>query len=280
MFGIYNRGFMKIFHVFCMVVFVSSCATRIGSKCPAPLEYRKKSVVSIMKNAKETVARPSEKKAVVFSVFGSKKRYTHGMLENIEIVKDLYPGWDTVVFLDEDTVPKEVVEEAKRRGAVVYVDKGYNHAAVRFFAADKDYDRFISRDADSRIYPREVAAVADWMKNDWAILHNMRDANNQVNPMLAGMWGAKVKPLKEKLRLHNNGEDNMEKLYNDFIGDKKAVYGDDELFLKDVVLKAVGEDYFLTHESFRCDAFKNSRGFPIPRGIAGVHIGGIRNFEE
>lgn len=257
-----------------------SCATRFQTQCEAPAAYRYKPVATILKEAKQTVSRPGEKRAIVFSVYGSIRKYTIGLLENIEIAKDQYPGWDVVVFIDEDSVPKDIIEDAKRRGAVLKLGK-YRFAASRFFVADLDYDRFISRDSDSRIYPREVAAVADWMQNDWAYLHNMRDSKIQVNPVLGGMWGAVVKPLRARLAAMNNGESNIEKLYTDWINKKggKAVYGDDELFLKEVVLKAVGEDHFITHESFRCNEFLHSNGFPIPRGSAGIHIGGIREVD-
>jgi len=255
-----------------------SCATRFGGgQCKAPSEYAKMPVATIMKEAKEIVSRPGEKRAIAFCVYGSKKIYTHGVLENIEIAKDLYPGWDVVIFFDSETVPKEIIDEARTRGARVEVGP-FNSAAARFFVIDMDYDRIISRDADSRIYPREVAAVADWMKNDWAILHNMRDAKNQTNPMLAGMFGARVKQLREKLK-EAGLNSNVKSLYKEFIGDKKAVYGDDEKFLREKLLTAVGLDHFLTHESFQCDAFPHSRGFPIPRGNAGIHIGGVRNWD-
>ncbi len=272
------RNFMKlILGVF--FLFMCSCQSRFaGNHCKPPNEYRNKSVASIMKEAKEIVSNYPGKKAIAFCVYGSRKPYTYGLLENIDRAKEMYPGWDVVAFLDPETVPPEIIREAKAKGARVILSPKYKNAAVRFFVADLNYDIFISRDSDSRIYPREVAAVADWLKHDWAIIHNMRDSKNSVNPMLAGMWGARVKPLREKLHAAWKN-DNVEKLYEEYMGDRKAKYGDDELFLKDKVLKAVGEDNFLDHESFRCDEFKNSRGFPIPRGNSGVHIGGIRPFD-
>lgn len=279
--GFLREKNMKKINLLLLIGINFGCATRFeANQCPAPSEYRKKTVVSIMKEAKEIVSSPGEKRAVVFCIYGSKNRYTKGFLENIKMVHEMYPGWDVVVFLDPETVPKEIIDEAKARGAIVKADVKYHNAASRFFIADMNYDRFISRDADSRIYPREVAAVADWMKNDWAFIHNMRDSKIQVNPVLAGMWGAQIKPLRERLAANNNGVSNVEELYFKYMNGRKAEYGDDELFLKDIVLKAIGEDHFLSHESFRCDEFKNSRGFPIPRGSAGVHIGGIRNWDD
>lgn len=258
-----------------------SCATRFaGNQCKPPAEYRNTPVPTILREAKEIVSRPGEKKAITFCVYGKKKMYTYGVLENIDIAKDLYPTWDVVIFFDSKTVPQDIIDKAKEKGAKVFVGPQYANASSRFFVADMDYDRFISRDADSRIYPREVAAVADWMKEDWAILHGMHDKEGDFDPLLAGMFGALIKPLREKLKANTpTHEDNMQKLYEHYIGDRKAVYGDDQIFLKDVVLKAVGLDHFMTHESYKCQLYPHSRGFPIPRGTAGVHIGGVRNWD-
>ena len=275
MYGIFEMRASLLFIV-CMTW---SCATRYEKNCEAPAEYRKKSVATILKEAKAIVSRPGEKRAVVFGLYGNKKQYVKGLLENIEMAKDMYPTWDVVAFIDSATVPKEAIAEAKARGAVVKESPDYNSASARFYILDlPEYDRFIVRDADSRIYPREVAAVADWMKNDWAILHGMRDAHNHLDPLLGGMWGAVSKRLREKLELAFHSP-SMQDLYKEYIGNRKAVYGDDQIFLKEYVVKAVGPDHFLSHETFLCHAFPNSRGFPIPRGNAGVHIGAVRNVD-
>lgn len=255
------------------LILLPSCVSRIqGNTCEQPDEYKKKPVVTILKEAYEIVKRPSEKKAVVFSVYGSKKIYLEGILENISLSKEMYPSWDVLVFVHEDSVPKEFKASAEQKGAIVLANASYNHASSRFFVADLNYDRFIVRDADSRIYPREVAAVADWMKNDWAIIHGMRDAGSASDPLQAGMWGGVTKRLREKLK-EIQGNDNMEFLYYKYMGDKKEIYGDDQKFLADIIVKSVGYDAFMSHESSQCHAFPKSRGFPIRKGVTDHHIG-------
>ncbi len=262
-----------------LFILVCSCKTRVAPEtCQAPKEYQSKSVGTIMAESRRIVARPSEKKALTFCIYGSKKPFMEGIIENFEMAKTMYPGWDVIVFADSNSVPKDYLDDLRKRGVIVYADPSYNHASARFFVADLDYDRFISRDSDSRIYPREVAAVADWMKNDWAYIHGMRDAPDATDPLLAGMWGGVTKKLREKLQEHE-GQSNMAALYVKYMGGRKAVYGDDQKFLADVVVKSVGYDRFMSHESAFCDAFPNSRGFPIPRGIGGEKIGsGFRDY--
>lgn len=266
-----------------VMFFLSSCFTRMNFYCKAPAEYQGEPVVTIMKEAKKVVEGPPARKAITFCIYGSKKKYTYGVLENIELAKDFYPGWDVVVFADSKTVPHEIIEEARKRGAKVFADPKYNHASARFFIADSgDYDLFISRDADSRIYQREVAAVADWMKNDWAILHAMHDAeNHHKKPLRAGMFGARVKELREKLKAaYPDSNGSIEALYHKYMNDKVEGYGRDEDFLEDIIYKTVGDDFYLSHESYECNFKKHSRGFPIPRGVAGGgYIGGIRSMK-
>ena len=65
----------------------------------------------------------NEKKAVTFGLFGNKKLYTLGALKNAELVPEIYPGWDAVFFVDEKTVPVEIIDGLKERGAIVITNK-------------------------------------------------------------------------------------------------------------------------------------------------------------
>jgi hypothetical protein len=59
----------------------------------------------------------------------------------------------------------------------------------RFLVADDDsVDRFIVRDADSRLNAREAAAVLEWVQSG-SSCHIMRDHPNHVQIMNGGMWG-------------------------------------------------------------------------------------------
>jgi hypothetical protein len=266
------------------ILFLLSCSTARLSRskyCAAPTEYASKSVAQIVSESRKTVSEGKEKRALVFGLFGSKKLYTEGLMRNLGTAKDMYPNWDVVVYMDSATVPQEIIDRARAAGAVVKLSPEYHHASARFYAADlAEYDRFVVRDVDSRLMLREVAAVADWIQQDWAIVHGMRDAPAQSDPLQAGMWGARSKLLRQKL-LAKKGKSSMEELYKDFIGDQKEVYGDDQRFLKDIILPSVGEEAFLSHESLECNAFKHSRGFPIIRSPSSASIGyGFRELDK
>ena len=54
---------------------------------------------------------------------------------------------------------------------------------------DPTVDRFLSRDSDSLILNREVAAVMQWLSKSEATFHIMRDHADHCNEILAGKYG-------------------------------------------------------------------------------------------
>ena len=63
---------------------------------------------------------------------------------------------------------------------------------VRFFPTlDPQVSIFISRDLDSRITAREVAAVTEWLQSGKP-LHSMRDHPSHDIPLLGAAWGARL----------------------------------------------------------------------------------------
>lgn len=56
---------------------------------------------------------------------------------------------------------------------------------------DPTVDIFLSRDLDSIVNEREVAAVKEWLTSSDQIFHGMRDNPAHRWEVLGGMWGAK-----------------------------------------------------------------------------------------
>lgn len=257
---------MKILLRLSSIFLLCSCAT-MQKKCENP-DYKGKTVPEVLAHTKEVI-NTSEKKAVVFGLYGTIPKYIKGTIRNVKLVKALYKSWDPVVFVDSGTVTPAVIKELRSLGAIVFDSPDYKRAAARFFIIDKpEYERFVSRDVDSRINWREVAAVGDWMESGY-ILHNMKDWPTHKNPLMGGMWGGKIKEIRAKL-----GNQTVQELYLEYTKDKKEKYGIDEDFLKEVILQKVGVDNLLSHESFKCDDLPHSRGFPIPLGPGLDAIGG------
>jgi len=134
-------------------------------------------------------------KIISFSLWGNKKMYSVGAIENIKLAREIYPGWQCRFYVD-DTVPISMVNDIKREGGeikIINTKRGAFWGMFWRFMANDDplVDVFISRDCDSRLNYREKAAVDEWINSD-KYLHTMHDhyAHRSV-PILGGMWGLK-----------------------------------------------------------------------------------------
>ena len=117
-------------------------------------------------------------KIISFSLWGNLPMYTKGAIVNIELAKEIYPGW-TCRFYVNSTVEESVINEIEGKGGQI-VRITDNRGAFwgmfwRFLANDDpDMEMFISRDCDSRLNYRERVAVEEWEKSD-KCLHIMHD---------------------------------------------------------------------------------------------------------
>jgi protein O-GlcNAc transferase len=137
--------------------------------------------------------------AIAFSLYGTESRYSRGLIRNIELAHEIFPGWTVITYLG-DSVPNWVRAELAQMPSHVAV--GMRGAIEdptamlwRFLAHDIDgLEVVIFRDADSRLDKRERAAVDEWLASG-KTLHVMRDHPGHSLPMMGGMWGIRKVPM-------------------------------------------------------------------------------------
>jgi hypothetical protein len=132
------------------------------------------------------------KKAISFSLWGDKFRYTGGAIENAKLASVVYPDWDCVFFV-ASSVPKSTIEELMKFPNVKILStesKGdWTGMFWRFSLVDSgEYDYVIVRDVDSRLSFREKVAVDEWIASGKKF-HIMRDNPQHNTEILGGMWG-------------------------------------------------------------------------------------------
>lgn len=208
--------------------------------------------------------KPGKKRQVVaFTLFGSNPRYLRGALQNVLATRDLYPGW-TCRFYVDDSVDKRFLDVLVAEGAVVIRDESGNrdfrHLLTRRFqiADDPTVGRFMVRDCDSVVNPREAAAVAEWIESGLPF-HAMRDWWTHTDPMLAGLWGGIAGVFPD-----------MAGRLAGFIGDKPGSTNWDQYFLRDQVWPAI-RDHVLVHD--RCYPAYRALPFPTPTPQGREHVG-------
>lgn len=143
-------------------------------------------------NPRHYARRNGKRDTISFSLWGSNPRYLRGLLRNLLLAPDIYPGWVCRCYLD-DSVPEEFIELIDRLGGQIIMQPGgqtlRQKLCRRFGVADDPcVGHFIVRDADSVIGVREMLAVQAWLASD-AWFHCMRDWWTHTDLVLAGMWG-------------------------------------------------------------------------------------------
>ena len=208
-----------------------------------------------------------ETRVIAMALYGADDKYCEGALRNSELVDAYFPTWRLRVYADADSVPRRVLDALERNGADVRAAPfGFGAAEGMFrrfsVADDPAVDRFVVRDSDSRLNPRDAFAVAAWCESGWAV-HSVRDHPNHARYLNGGMWGA-----TKRSRVHGA----IAALAADF-SDHDS-YGADLDFLDVKVLPLVLHD-ILAHDAYTCDSFPGSKPFPTRRPFDFQHVGQV-----
>ena len=207
-------------------------------------------------------------RVVAYSFYGGDSpRYSGGLLDNARLLEKNFPGWHMWIYYDE-SAPMSRMKEAQAlspKGMIKLVDTAPfnvpNRMAWRFLpAGDATVERFIARDCDSRLTPRDKATVDAWIASEKKF-HVVRDHPSHSNyPMSGGMWGAVRGALSEVQQLIKAGA-------------KTDVYLADMNFLTSHVWP-IAQRSLIQHDAFSCTRYGG--GLPVPRvREGGEHLGAV-----
>ena len=140
------------------------------------------------------------KNVVAYSLWGDHPMYWEGAIRNVEIVNEKLPGFICRFYID-DACDDKLIDSLRHLDNVEIImvsSKDSFHGMFwRFWASDDtEVDIFLSRDCDSRIGLREIAAINEWLASD-KDFHIMRDHPYHTVPILGGMWGCRNGILRE-----------------------------------------------------------------------------------
>ena len=164
------------------------------------------------------------KNVVAYSLWGDHPMYWKGAIVNIEQINKYFPGWICRFYIDKNSDPNLIETITGENVEVVLVDQidSFHGMFWRFWASeDEEVDVFLSRDCDSRISEREVAAINEWLSSD-KDFHIMRDHPYHQVPILGGMWGCR-NGLMRKVNLNDKitqwGKYERKGIDQDFLGE-------------------------------------------------------------
>jgi hypothetical protein len=179
-------------------------------------------------------------KVISFCLFGKNKKYTQGLLENIDIIKEKLPGYHIFVIIgstinDEIDIDKDCLDKLLTNSIVTVIKKDYTGYSLMIervlLINEKNIDIVFSRDADSRISERDIWCIRqfeDW-KTHKKMVHIVRDHKNHDQYIMGGMCGF--------CKINGKFPINLTELYKqfkqNFTGELNQ-YGIDQYFLQSV----------------------------------------------
>jgi hypothetical protein len=198
-------------------------------------------------------------KIISYSLYGDNKKYTLGAVYNAYLIKKYMPDW-TARYYVNNTVPLQILDELRRANAqLIYISDTTIHGSFwRFFVADDEaVDIYEIRDTDDRISDLQASVIREFEESS-CNFHMVRGIVAHRKPMMAGMWGGKVK-IK-----------NIRELINQY--PQHYIFEHDEYFLNGQIYNT----YFKPSEAY-IHGFHHGYGYkefkPLPENnqIGGVH---------
>jgi tetratricopeptide (TPR) repeat protein len=199
---------------------------------------------------------------ISFSLWGANPRYLRGAMDNALQAPLVYPGWRLRYHVD-NSVPRDLQDALAECGAEIVHEPDdrplRERLAWRFKVAnDPHVGRFLVRDVDSVVNPREAWAVGAWLASDrW--FHAMRDWWTHTDLMLAGMWGGVAGVLP-----------NLAAMLQRYRSPTMETPNIDQHFLGDQVWPLI-RDHCLVHD--RCFTPSGARPWALPDPPGDMHVG-------
>ena len=222
-------------------------------------------------------------KIKVKKLWGNKKMYLQGAIENVKLARKIFPDWICRFYIPDNNynsinnqhpsyasishsldnkickVPLDVINILKTLGAeIVYKNQNGNWDSMlwRFEAIfDNDVNIMICRDCDSRLSFREKKCVDKWLESDYGF-HIIRDHPWHTTRILGGLWGVK-KSMYEFIPKFENLLSEYKKRNNNY-------YQNDQLFLKNTIYPLIKNqclihDELIKYGDEKCNNFPSAR---------------------
>jgi hypothetical protein len=200
------------------------------------------------------------KNIISYSIWGDNPKYLVGALRNLEVNQVLLPNYISRFYIGSSTHQRYIdplIESEKTEVIIVDENNSYEGLFWRFFAADDpDVNIMLSRDTDSRISKREVAAIQEWLSSE-KDFHIMRDHPYHTTSIMGGMWGCRNKILSGiKIWIEDWKKEGR--------NSRSSSMGIDQDFLSDVIYPKI-IDNCLEHSEFGLGYGNITKSFPTER---------------
>lgn len=181
-------------------------------------------------------------KVFSFCIYGSIKKYTEGLLKNIELITEYFPEFKIWIYAGQD-VPEDYIKKYKSYNQVIYIPSEHSlekssHTLMthRFFPIDDtEVEICFVRDADSRIYNRDRWCISEFLKSDKKF-HIIRDHFWHKEKITGATWGIKKGLLNQSVK--NLATTWLQNQTN-------TQYGADQKFLSNLIYPLIKDDLLI-----------------------------------
>lgn len=179
-------------------------------------------------------------KAFCFCIYGTKPKYTLGLLENLKLITSNYKDFDNLIYYSDD-VPEHILTICKSFANTYLIPSIHTKIPMinRLYCIDNfrnKYDYIFSRDADSRVTQRDMYCINEFIESEKSF-HAIRDHFYHKRRIMGGMFGVYTKKFTSNL---TSLFETYEKSHSDL-----TTYGTDEKFLENVLHPLVKEDILI-----------------------------------
>lgn len=211
-------------------------------------------------------------KVISFCLWGIEKRYTVGLFKNIELAKIYYPEWICFVYVHKSSIDDEFIHKINKYDnikLIIKLDEKIREKRFMLWRFEPILlfpyiECFISRDIDTRIQPREVLAVNEWLGTNNKTLHIMRDHPQHYPKILGGMYG-----ISSNINLNDiDWIETIEEFYRN-----NGEHTDDQYFLYKYVYEKVNINHKMIHDEIKRYEGDECKEFPIKYEQNGHFVG-------
>ena len=139
------------------------------------------------------------KRVISLSLFGREARYLEAAKPLVEDIAQFFPGYVPRFYVSQE-IEEGLISQLRERGCeIIHKERkgGVDGTFWRFLAAaDKEAERVLVRDVDTRMGLRDQQANEAWLRSA-KDFHIIRDHSHHRKEMLAGLWSCRGEKIPQ-----------------------------------------------------------------------------------
>ena len=190
------------------------------------------------------------KRVISLSLYGREARYLEAVKPLVEDIAQFFPGYVPRFYVSQE-IEEGLISQLRERGCeIIHKERkgGVDGTFWRFLAAaDKEAERVLVRDVDTRMGLRDQQANEAWLRSA-KDFHIIRDLPCHVKEIMGGLWSCRGEKIPQMAQWVDKWP-------------FKRHYSDDELFLSIKVYPWVIDRAYIQSDT---NVFRNEEVHPCP----------------